>query len=236
MRNRMACIPVCGTAPERALYAAAARLGGTGAIHNDDTLSGTPDLAIHDGRVAVSAHGCCWHAHPGCPCDRVPRTAYPWAGSLLATRPATAPSGPGCSTAAGGSSGSGSAPSPGASASLSRISTPEFASSWMGAPGLQRSPAWARAHCEPSAAAGAPRVPPHPLLHPAAVARGGPAGPTGCLRGRRRLRHPAPLRRRRPLRPPVDSQDRGRGVPPEEILSVRIDNERQRNHRPACHK
>jgi len=59
------------TLPERLLSTALDNLG-IAHTRNDATLPGTPDVAIHDRRVAVFVHGCFWH---GCPDHyRAPKT------------------------------------------------------------------------------------------------------------------------------------------------------------------
>lgn len=79
MPHRMASVRTRDTAPELALRAALARLGTRGSTLNDASLPGSPDVALHGPRAALFAHGCFWHHHPGCPCARIPRSAYPWA-------------------------------------------------------------------------------------------------------------------------------------------------------------
>jgi DNA mismatch endonuclease (patch repair protein) len=49
--------------PERLLSEALEQLG-VKHVRNDKTVPGTPDVAIHDQRVAIFVHGCFWH---GCP-------------------------------------------------------------------------------------------------------------------------------------------------------------------------
>lgn len=76
--RRMASIPTRDTAPELALRAALARLHAGPVAANDPGLPGSPDAVLPAHRVALFAHGCFWHHHPGCACARVPATAYPW--------------------------------------------------------------------------------------------------------------------------------------------------------------
>jgi DNA mismatch endonuclease (patch repair protein) len=81
----MACIPVRDTRPERLALAAVRRVY-DGPIITHAELPGTPDIALPEMRVAITAHGCFWHHHEGCPHARVPATGYPWAAKFARTR------------------------------------------------------------------------------------------------------------------------------------------------------
>ncbi len=50
-------------------------------------LPGSPDFANRKQRWAVFAHGCFWHAHPGCPRATIPKRNHEfWADKLARNR------------------------------------------------------------------------------------------------------------------------------------------------------
>ena len=83
--TNMACVPVRDTRPERLTLAAVRRVY-DGPITTHAGLPGTPDVALPMLRVAITAHGCFWHHHEGCPHARVPATDYPWAAKFARNR------------------------------------------------------------------------------------------------------------------------------------------------------
>lgn len=55
-------------------------------LQNRD-LPGSPDFANRKNRWAVFAHGCFWHAHPGCPRATIPKNNREfWADKLEKNR------------------------------------------------------------------------------------------------------------------------------------------------------
>lgn len=60
-------------AVRRALWAAGMRYR----LH-DKRLPGKPDLVFSSLRTVVFVHGCFWHAHPGCPRHRIPKSRVEW--------------------------------------------------------------------------------------------------------------------------------------------------------------
>jgi DNA mismatch endonuclease (patch repair protein) len=81
MHPRMAMIPTRDTKPELALQAALRRIGSGGEMRfHDDSLPGSPDIALPRSKTALFVHGCFWHHHqqPHCTNARIPTTDYPW--------------------------------------------------------------------------------------------------------------------------------------------------------------
>lgn len=69
----MAAIPSKDTRPEMEVRARLHAAGYRFRVHAKG-LPGSPDVVFTKRRAAVFVHGCFWHAHPGCPRCRIPRT------------------------------------------------------------------------------------------------------------------------------------------------------------------
>lgn len=69
----MAAVKATNTRPERAIQKLFKTLGLKPVLHSRK-LTGSPDLALVDRRIAIFVHGCFWHGHEHCRKSQLPKT------------------------------------------------------------------------------------------------------------------------------------------------------------------